>query len=401
MKKILFLFLLILLVVSCSDKNSEVPLNPIENDPLYALAQKLPGVFSELPETRAGSKTVKEIVPITEFAGLGYNVYTATKNASQADLSSVYAINYDNDEGYAIVSTDPLLPEVFCYSDFGNITDDIDNPGFKMILEVLPGFVEYIYANDGIDRGETVQTKGTGRSPMLTTKWGQGTPFNDYAPICPSTQEKMPAGCAATAVAQIMAYHKFPASIRIYTTSSTPSPYITTPIDWDAVRSVTKYDGFIYGNQTYRQQVANLFGMVQHDVKMNFGCEGSGANIGSVMGAFREVGYWVENGGGYNWPWVEGNLDRGEPMYIQGFKATDGKGHAWVIDGYMKYSSTTVFLHCNWGWDGYSNGYYIEGFFGPGAPDYLGTVMLDPDTPSVSYRNYTESRWMLNKIHPL
>ena len=41
-------------------------------------------------------------------------------------------------------------------------------------------------------------------------------------------------------------------------------------------------------------------------------------------------------------------------------------GHAWVYDGYVSASSggaISNLLHCNWGWGGSKDGYYISGAF--------------------------------------
>ena len=64
--------------------------------------------------------------------------------------------------------------------------------------------------------------------------------------------------------------------------------------------------------------------------------------------------------------------------------------HAWVIDGYLiayKYnpkkrtSDTHDYLHCNWGWNGYRNGYYLTDAFNTGQGS---DFMDDPyeETPS-------------------
>lgn len=52
-------------------------------------------------------------------------------------------------------------------------------------------------------------------SPYLQTKWGQGVGFNDaltYMGCSSYSNGKPPTGCVATATAQIMKYHQYPAS---------------------------------------------------------------------------------------------------------------------------------------------------------------------------------------------
>ena len=44
-------------------------------------------------------------------------------------------------------------------------------------------------------------------------------------------------------------------------------------------------------------------------------------------------------------------------------------GHAWVVDGYIdevKNNVHSYYLHCNWGWGGTSNGYYLSDTFNSG-----------------------------------
>lgn len=41
-------------------------------------------------------------------------------------------------------------------------------------------------------------------------------------------------------------------------------------------------------------------------------------------------------------------------------------GHGWVVDGYIdtiKNNNETLYLHCNWGWGGYRNGYFLADVF--------------------------------------
>lgn len=48
-------------------------------------------------------------------------------------------------------------------------------------------------------------------TPLLTTTWNQGTPYNN---LCPeyTTGKKCATGCVATAMAQVMSYHQWPTS---------------------------------------------------------------------------------------------------------------------------------------------------------------------------------------------
>ena len=65
------------------------------------------------------------------------------------------------------------------------------------------------------------------------------------------------------------------------------------------------------------------------------------------------------------------SLDSGCPVFMSAV-AGIVDGHAWVIDGYKirNYTSpegridkTQNIVHCNWGWLGNSNGYFVSGIF--------------------------------------
>ena len=54
-------------------------------------------------------------------------------------------------------------------------------------------------------------------------------------------------------------------------------------------------------------------------------------------------------------------------VYGRGQEIGALSGHAWVYDGYIKAQKGSCtpqyMLHCNWGWDGQRNGYYLSKVF--------------------------------------
>ncbi len=46
--------------------------------------------------------------------------------------------------------------------------------------------------------------------PMLSTRWGQGAPYNNSCPTAPSSSNHCLTGCVATAMAQVMKYYQYP-----------------------------------------------------------------------------------------------------------------------------------------------------------------------------------------------
>ena len=46
--------------------------------------------------------------------------------------------------------------------------------------------------------------------PLLTTRWEQGSPYNNNCPTAPSSSNHCLTGCIATAMAQVMKYYQYP-----------------------------------------------------------------------------------------------------------------------------------------------------------------------------------------------
>ena len=63
-------------------------------------------------------------------------------------------------------------------------------------------------------------------SPLVVTRWDQGTPYNTLCPIIDGTQ--CVTGCVATSMAQVMYHHRWPegktANIPAYTASTSSRP---------------------------------------------------------------------------------------------------------------------------------------------------------------------------------
>ena len=109
---------------------------------------------------------------------------------------------------------------------------------------------------------------------------------------------------------------------------------------------------------------------------MNYGVSSSGAisyNVHNCWDAF-----------GYNYTWnsslarqnIINSLVDSIPVYMRGW-ATNVGGHAWVVDGShfgtvviaqgepgtAPLTQTYLLVHCNWGWNGYEDGYFVLGAF--------------------------------------
>lgn len=227
------------------------------------------------------------------------------------------------------------------------------------------------------------------RGTKLSTEWGQKGPFNselDHFTSVSCGGGKPYTGCVATALGQIMAYHKHPSSYNGYA------------FKWDEMPSIDSI-----GTSGGRTSVGNLMGVIGQKVYMNFGCDASGTQSVNCLHTLAHMGY---NRGDleYYAEWKAVNeLSYNRPFYIDGcsFRERKSRGwwifktyywdydqcHAWVVDQYVKqrrkiswydvsyrggreisrryrsrYEYQTL-LHHNFGWNGNDNGYYLSGVF--------------------------------------
>ena len=105
----------------------------------------------------------------------------------------------------------------------------------------------------------------------------------------------------------------------------------------------------------------------------------SSSNFNKAKTAFTNLGYNYSYSN-FSQSTVLNSVQSLLPVYIRGMDSDD-EGHAWVIDGISIYRQTvyyytydypytycfneitdTNYFHCNWGWGGYSNGFYLSPF---------------------------------------
>jgi hypothetical protein len=334
-------------------------------------------------------------------------------NTSQQE-AAYYVFNAAKDRGFVIVSGDDRTEQVLGYSDKGNF--DPENVPENM-QAWLDQYVEEIAMLDEgmitIDRSQSdVHPKaGSAVSPMLTSQWDQSAPFNLYCPK--SNGSFCVTGCTATAMAQIMYYHKWPSStsqaIPGYTQSSdmayemhgtTYSALNSANFDWNNMKD------YYSSSETSTIDASNnavawLMRYCGQAVEMKYGVSGSGATpSGEVfVDYFRysprarklfRVDYSYSQWENF----ILTELRANRPVIYTGFMYSGG--HTFVCDGY----DGNGYYHFNWGWRGDGDGYFLLRALNPdvvgivSAVGYNGFMIgnyiiigLEPNTISTSERN--------------
>lgn len=260
------------------------------------------------------------------------------------DISTV-KIKVDNSEGFVILSTDERLHKIFYYTENGNLSDTVNIAPLKEYIDMVPFFA----ADEIIDHETALDTKATVNEDILINsivpfKWGQNYPFNNLTPECNCSNcgGHMPIGCVTTASAQTLA--------TIGSFNSTL--YGSKDIDF---KKLPRYSNYMTTAQ--QQQISHYFYEVALCCQIKFECGGSGSSIKAAYQYFKDLGYKCSyKEGGIDCQQLISELQKGYPHMIAG---RNSSGHMWIVDGFRSSGSSTYFS-CNWGWNGYCDG-WVDG----------------------------------------
>lgn len=323
--------------------------------------------------------------------------------------------------GYAIIANDDLLPAVLAYSstDFAN---DTDNPGLKWWLGAVEKAADAIVAEGRpyLRVKPDVNTFPSEVPQMMSSVWGQLEPYNNFCPLEYDAEGKLVGrtvvGCVATAMAQIMRYHKYPVHpTGTYTDMQTldafghPIP-LTVCLDNYTFDYSLMRDSYTPGNyvQTEADQAAALSYACGVSFAMIYGTGSSGTYSDSAVvslkshfgfpnaqlldrSSFSDDESWMQI--------IFDELSHNRPVMYSGSDdlwTVGGGGHAFVFDGY----DDEGLVHVNWGWFGRNDGYYEVDLLNPRIHSFHNSqdMIIGCEPPSQS-ESQIESLQAVGKIN--
>jgi hypothetical protein len=372
-----------------------------------------------------------------------------TRGTSTGGDSSIFVCNLGDKDGFVLVSGDRRVPEMLAYVPEGSFhLDSIgDNHPLLPFLDRLPSYfseskAKFEKKRKAIGRSHAPKEKNLKKElePWWSTEptslrigpwedqatpvkslvlytWDQEFPYNTSAPVVDGNYAM--AGCMAVAVSQFVAYHKYPTNIR------------DSEINWRLISQCKKADSrYNIGIG----EVAGLIRRVGDGLNNKWGKKNTDAILERIPELLLEWGYHVPQNAivDYNENDVIASLKQFWPvlMYACSTKNTYhtgvwpfrkehtyySGGHVWIIDGYLPqirvtkmvnnkdntiiYSQTErrLLVHCNWGWGGYYNGFFLAGVFSATRsekPDILSTR----STPEERH-NYRYEFKIIPYVHP-
>ncbi len=312
-------------------------------------------------------------------------------------LSYVFNLN---PSGYIAISTDTDITPVITYS-FRNdfVAEDIpQNIGYQMLkrdmqlrLEAIPLTSEEIKSKNNLSwtnyEKENINFfKGKGRdvwpSPGTTptggwieTQWNQNpSPYWNYCPLDPEHGGRCVVGCVATAMAQIVNYHRYINEVSFDDNDDYTSTYTYPNIHIDDDWSIYDFPPFDTLN-TYLDDLRACY-MTNDDITndmiaalsfacgvathMQYSANGSGTQLAEIETALlNKFGY--DSATFYSWnPYtfltnLANEMKAARPAAL-GISGGGGAGHAIDCDGYD--SSGDNLFHLNYGWGTTNIGWY-------------------------------------------
>ena len=332
-------------------------------------------------------------------SGSGLKLAYAEQSGKVKNQPVFYVFNTSG--SYVIVAGDDRAEDVLAYGD--GMFDINDIPcGMRSMLNIYKEEIEFLQTHpkmtvEKYSQG-TPSFMATSVSPLISTTWGQGSPYYNY---CPKYKGNYCAtGCVATAMAQIMQFWKYPSTAPAMSAYTTSKLGISVPALSSKTLSYTKSN----------DAIAWIMRYAGHAVSMDYAPAsegGSGAVPTAARNAFvnkfnfSSSAYFYNKSNCTNSTWnskLKTELNAGHPVYYRAVDDNGNGGHAFIIDGY----NASGLYHINWGWNGSNNGYFALNSFNTSGckfnSDQRMIVDLRPKTTiSCSPSSWTITNGTVNK----
>ena len=341
----------------------------------YEVTQQMAELFL------ASNKDIPEIISVEPYCIEG--------------ITCFYIFNLER--GFKVIAADTRIQPFLGESDRGHLSiGEIDNPGMKYWLDDTAERIYYLKTenpettedyselwsaysipndikslstrSEDIDSLWVIFNETTSEyiynnanvGPLLTTEWGQQSPWNSKMPKVSNSQ--CLTGCVAVAASQVLYYfnrinntpNDFWHSIAIQSSSIctdhggrlvtlTKSGHTNNSAKWNQMAKKS--------NESNTDIVSNLMLDLGERLGMHYGT----SNSFVLHASDRSIPTLSNCGinysfGAYSFTQVENEILNGKPIIITGWTTlTNANGHTWVIDGCRDYSckyTTTVTYIC-------------------------------------------------------
>ena len=276
-----------------------------------------------------------------------------------------YILNFGNDNGFAVIATDNRVYPILAFSESGHFGYE-ENENDPVYVNFISKISDYMSSVDMNNNNipiptDTLQLQPMDKKTLLKTKnWSQRHPYDKYVII---EHPGCPVGCVAVAAGQIMANCK---DEFVYHDSIFEFKALIEAMD------TINYNSTDYTYDTAVDKIALFLYFLGKDLNMRYSPLASAASSQTAFNLMKRLGYTVNEETYYSSYFdVEKTtqlIDENNLIYVDGrVIGNNSEGHAWVVDGYClnweyyydKPATKKTLFHCDWGWNGDCNGYYL------------------------------------------
>ena len=293
--------------------------------------------------------------------------------------NNYYIFNFTDNKGFVIIAADDKVNPILGYSleqgfDFAKAPSNVlgwlkryDEEITRIVAdESISVHAEW----ERIESGVSAPKRATQVAPLLQTKWNQNPIYNDSCPKDPSTNSLSVTGCVATAMAQTMKYWNYPVKgagsnqYTLNTFGTLKADFSKSTYRWgDMTNTLTAAS-----TTNSKTAIAQLMRDCGYAVNMQYSSKGSGAWVFGRTSPTAE--YAMIQNFGYSSSmtslkkddftevdWItklKTEFDQSRVVIYVGYTSDLASGHCFMADGY----DANNFIHFNWGWGGYADGYF-------------------------------------------
>lgn len=345
------------------------------------------------------------------------NAITAHDLNIKSDITSdtlFYVVNFADSSGYALLAADDRTTPIYAIIDNGSFQKSI-NAGTNRFHSALLKRSAQILINDVSDYSisrprpldpwlppqrpdEPFIPVEDSIAPLIPVKWGPDAPYNKFI-------QPTPLPSLVVAVAQVFSYYKVPSYVE-WIGKNDHANY-TCDINWEEILQNAKTANPT-SNAKVNNQIAHLMGYLENQFEPDYSEFPDFFGIDSVAVSLDLVTEWISNLPHFKATQFEHFDIEKVRMAIMTKKCSivvgyedkrvgimkdeyDHGGHAFVIDGYLgkryirflEMPDLQELYHCNWGWNGDMNGFYIAELFSDEE------LMMEDEGINHSHKDFT------------
>jgi len=251
MKRFYLLFVFAVVATSCqkdfveNSNNTEIIMIEAQTSTYIVSEKEALSRLESFMSAFDGDETRSQRRKVTSIKGVSFNnIYGNTRANQPIDIENLlYIVEFENGEGSAILGADKRLEPVYAVLDKSVLTiDDFNNAVSGENMDDISTFTAGLIANEvsnaSLDLKDSLTLTPPGEDfrtdwqdfysvvtrtkylePLLDTKWGQTSYFNDKFPTTTEDTEygdgRQCAGCVTIALAQILNNNSYPRPIKL------------------------------------------------------------------------------------------------------------------------------------------------------------------------------------------